>query len=84
MSDGRLRHDEAVEAIAPKLADLAVVLVGGQALNYWVDRYRDRAPELEAEWPFTSEDVDFYGGPKRLTFSTNGSAGVSKTRAVRS
>lgn len=66
MSDGRLRYDETVEVIAPQLADLAIVLVGGQALNYWVDRYRDRAPELQAEWPFTSEDVDFYGTTREV------------------
>ena len=56
-----LTYSAAVDVIGPQLHGLPLVLVGGQALNYWVEKYRRAVPELEAEWPFTSEDVDFYG-----------------------
>lgn len=42
--------------------DLDIVLVGGQAINFWAINYRDRLPELEQYLPFSSEDIDFYGG----------------------
>lgn len=37
------------------------VLVGGQAVNYWAERYLTREPELNSLRPFTSEDIDFKG-----------------------
>jgi len=37
-----------------------VVLIGGQALNFWAERYRTVA-ELASAAPFTSEDIDFCG-----------------------
>ena len=38
------------------------VLVGGQAVNYWAERYFREEPELKYLQPFTSEDIDFKGG----------------------
>lgn len=40
-----------------------VVLIGGQALNYWVEQYlaEGRVPELDVDAPFTSKDIDFCG-----------------------
>ncbi len=38
-----------------------VVLIGGQALNFWVKQYLQRAPTLRAEGPFASKDIDFCG-----------------------
>lgn len=37
------------------------VLVGGQAVNYWAERYLASEPELQRLIPFTSEDIDFRG-----------------------
>jgi hypothetical protein len=37
-----------------------LVLVGGQAVNYWAMRYRDGTEEL-AGGPFTSKDIDLHG-----------------------
>ena len=37
------------------------VLIGGQAVNYWADRYLAVEPELQKLQPFTSEDIDFKG-----------------------
>jgi hypothetical protein len=38
------------------------ILIGGQAVNYWAERYFQTEPELKALQPFTSEDIDFKGG----------------------
>ena len=37
------------------------VLIGGQAVNYWAERYLEREPQLESLRPFTSTDIDFQG-----------------------
>ena len=41
---------------------LPYVLIGGQAVNYWAERYFQTEPELKDLQPFTSEDIDFKGG----------------------
>lgn len=38
------------------------IIIGGQAVNYWAERYLAVEPELEELQPFTSEDIDFKGG----------------------
>jgi len=38
------------------------LLIGGQAVNYWAERYLACEPELKPLQPFTSEDIDFKGG----------------------
>lgn len=43
---------------------LPYVLIGGQAVNYWAERYFQIESELEALQPFTSEDIDFKGGKR--------------------
>lgn len=42
--------------------NLDVVLVGGQAVNLWAYQYYNNSPELQKYIPFSSEDLDFYGG----------------------
>ncbi|MBK8001615.1 MAG: hypothetical protein IPK15_23655 [Verrucomicrobia bacterium] len=37
------------------------MLIGGQAVNYWAERYLAAEPELQKYLPFTSEDIDFKG-----------------------
>jgi hypothetical protein len=37
------------------------ILIGGQAVNYWAERYLATEPDLIALQPFTSEDIDFKG-----------------------
>ena len=56
----------AARKLLVRLGDLAehLVLVGGQAVNFWAERYRDEVPALAAAAPFTSKDVDFCGGPE--------------------
>lgn len=57
-----LSYEQASRILA-KLADLEhpVVLVGGQALNFWASYYEDRVAELAAGGPYTSKDIDFLG-----------------------
>lgn len=54
-----------VLALLARLGDVAdrIVLVGGQAVNLWSEFYlaQGRAPELLADAPFTSKDIDFCG-----------------------
>lgn len=60
MSEGLSYLDTArlLERLGP-LAD-EIVLIGGQAVHFWVDRYAPRDPFL-ASGAFTSKDVDFCG-----------------------
>lgn len=37
------------------------LLIGGQAVNYWAERYLSHEPELQSLQPFTSQDIDFKG-----------------------
>jgi hypothetical protein len=57
-----LTYEQASRILA-KLADLKhpVVLVGGQALNFWASYYEHRVGELAANSPYTSKDIDFLG-----------------------
>lgn len=43
-------------------AGLPYILIGGQAVNYWAERFLAQEPDLEKLVPFTSEDIDFKGG----------------------
>jgi hypothetical protein len=38
-----------------------VVLVGGQALNFWAERFRKEVADIECLAPFLSSDIDFIG-----------------------
>ena len=42
--------------------DLDLILVGGQAINIWASYYASQAPKLKEYLPFSSADLDFYGG----------------------
>lgn len=43
-------------------AQLDLIIVGGQSINLWAIYYNDRIPELVKYSPFSSQDLDFYGG----------------------
>lgn len=45
------------------LAPQSLVLVGGQAVNFWAERYLPRNPGLALGAPYTSKDIDFCAGP---------------------
>jgi len=46
-----------------------LVLVGGQAVNFWGLYFADEEPDVQSFMPLTSEDADFYSLAKRLTLS---------------
>ena len=52
-----------VEVMLTRLGDGTsnIVLVGGQAVNFWAEQYMERAPELKAHAPYASKDIDFCG-----------------------
>lgn len=52
-----------VETMLARLGDSAsnIVLVGGQALNFWAEQYMQRALELVEHAPYASKDIDFCG-----------------------
>lgn len=54
--------------VLAQLANLEhpVVLVGGQALNFWVSYYEDRIADLAANAPYTSKDIDFLGSAEAV------------------
>ena len=43
-----------------------LLLVGGQAVNLWAERYRDKDASIINYLPFTSGDADFYRRAPRL------------------
>ena len=52
-----------IRPVLAKLADLEreIVLMGGQAVNFWASIYEQRVPVLAREGPFASKDIDFCG-----------------------
>ncbi|HUJ11375.1 MAG TPA: hypothetical protein VL171_15270 [Verrucomicrobiae bacterium] len=42
------------------------IIVGGQAVNIWAERYRDAEPRLDNYLPFTSKDLDLLGDASDL------------------
>ena len=52
-----------IQATLARLGDTTagIVLVGGQALNFWAEHYMARVPALAASAPYASKDVDFCG-----------------------
>ena len=61
MSKSPLAFEDAFELLGPALPGDAIVLVGGQALIYWLTYYRERVEALRHLSFVTSDDVDFYG-----------------------
>jgi hypothetical protein len=57
-----------VRPILAKVADLEreLVLVGGQAVNFWASFYQGRVAALAREAPFTSKDIDFCGDQRSV------------------
>ncbi len=61
-TDEPLTYKDAEELVLAHLSEReTLVLVGGQALNYWCSRYFPVAEELRPFAPFASKDIDFQG-----------------------
>jgi hypothetical protein len=61
-----------------KLEGLPLVLVGGQALNYWCEFYREDEPALQGQ-VLTSKDVDFQSDTSGLYMSATALSGRAVT-----
>lgn len=58
-----------------------IVIVGGQAVNFWADRYTPDEPELLAFLPFTSRDLDLLADiANAYRLATETSSTVEKPR----
>ena len=60
-----------------RIAD-SVVVVGGQAVNFWAELYAPRVPTIEREAPFTSKDIDFCGDVRAVRICAERLAGTSR------
>lgn len=56
-----LSFEDAIEILRPALPDDSLVLVGGQAVAYWLEHYRDRAGVQIAVSVVASSDIDLLG-----------------------
>jgi hypothetical protein len=79
----RLGYAEARELLG-RLGPMAehLVLIGGQAVNFWAERYLARSPEL-AQWgPFASKDVDFCGSAQSAQEAARVLGGICKVPSL--
>lgn len=60
MPSGRELGPEDVGRLVREVQGADIILVGGQALNIWADRYAARYPSLIGAGPWTSADIDFF------------------------
>ncbi len=60
-----------------RIAD-SVVLVGGQAVNFWAELYAPRVPAIDGEAPFTSKDIDFCGDVRAVRICADRLGGTSR------
>jgi len=61
-----LTYDKTARVLA-KLAGVGeIVLVGGQAVNFWAGMYEQTTPELADNGPYTSKDIDFAGSKEAV------------------
>lgn len=79
---GALDH-RATLAVLARLEALTdeLVIVGGQAVNFWAERYIPRVNELATNAPYTSKDIDVCGGPadvRRIAGMLHGEAHVAE------
>jgi hypothetical protein len=57
-----------IRPVLARVADLGreLILVGGQAVNFWANVYEHRVPALAHDAPFTSKDIDFCGDQRSV------------------
>jgi hypothetical protein len=56
-----LTYEKTTRVLARLAGAGEFVLVGGQAVNFWAGMYEHVTPELAANGPYTSKDIDFAG-----------------------
>jgi len=66
---------EVIPIVSNLTVDDNTFIVGGQATNLWAWYYRDKVQYLRDEGPFTSQDIDYFGGldvAQKLAEAING------------
>lgn len=56
-----LTYEKTTRVLARLAGVGEMVLVGGQAVNFWAGMYEQTTPELADNGPYTSKDIDFAG-----------------------
>ncbi len=56
------KSPEQLKDVFTKIQQQELILVGGQAVNFWAITYQKSVPELKQYIPYASEDIDFLGG----------------------
>ena len=64
-----------------RIAD-SVVVVGGQAVNFWAELYAPRVPAIDREAPFTSKDIDFCGDVRTVRICAERLGGTAKVATM--
>lgn len=64
-----------------RIAD-SVVLVGGQAVNFWAELYASRVPAINRQAPFTSKDIDFCGDVSAVRICADRLGGTSRIATI--
>ena len=62
MNMSNRKSPEQLKDIFTKIQQQELILVGGQAVNFWAVFYQERVLELRQYIPYSSEDIDFLGG----------------------
>jgi hypothetical protein len=74
-----LRPDEVIKIVSNLTVDDEAFIVGGQATFLWAGFYETMQPELEKYKPFTSKDIDYYGGVQAAEKLAEAIGGTVKT-----
>jgi hypothetical protein len=64
-----------------RIAD-SVIVVGGQAVNFWAEFYAPRVPAIDREAPFTSKDIDFCGDVRAVRICAERLGGIAKVATI--
>lgn len=64
-----------------RIAD-SVVVVGGQAVNFWAEFYAPRVPAIDREAPFTSKDIDFCGDVRAVRICAERLGGIARVATM--
>jgi hypothetical protein len=84
-ADRRARLSYAdIKPVLARLGDLTeeIVLVGGQAVGFWVDVYAARDPELARLVPLASKDIDFCGDVRAVRICGERLAGRTRIASM--
>ena len=57
-----MKTPEELRAVLDALQSVEAIIVGGQAINLWSGHYSDANAEWQQYLPFSSEDLDLFGG----------------------